>query len=917
MSQSNIAMDGKKPQRGLFRSIRTKLIVSFSLLFVAVLAMVKLIGIMGVPFTSYSGRQGEQRKEAFKNLNLIAALKKERLLRWMEERRDDIHVTATNDFTVSNVVQLRAVIHELAAESRDETELWRLVREEGAYKALVKYLDTIRNTYRVYDRIRVDDAGSGKVVVSTDDTDLGTDVSELSRFNEPLRTGAVYVSDIEISPQMAHPTLHFSDAIESQEGKVVAVLVMEVNTDDIIRPMLHTGEGLGERGEALLVNRDVKILTSLKHPLADGSIAEPLEYQIAAKPAVFAASGEEGIIESEDYRGEPVLSAYRHIRLNAEWGWGMVVKRDKTELFAPLRQDIIYSLFISLVGIFAIVGLTIVIASNLTRPMLSLSQTANQVAEGNLAVRVPVMTSDEVGMLATTFNAMVQRIQNWRKELEKQVRARTAELKESEERYRTLVETMNDGLTVQNEEYFLTYANDRFCEILGRPRDEIIGRSTADFHDEASRNKFMEQMPKRQKGESARYEITFVRPDGSNVHTIASAMPMFDDEGNFQGSFAVITDITERVRAEEELRLHSKIIANMAEGVNLVRASDGVIVYVNPIFEEIFGYGSGEMIGKHISIVNAPTEKNPEETVKEIMGILDETGEWQGEINNIKKDGTLFWCYVNVSMFDHPIHGRVLVAVQTDITERKQAAVEREVLIEELEAKNAELERFTYTVSHDLKSPLITIKGFLGLLEQDAAVGDTERMKADTTHISNAVDKMEQLLDELLELSRIGRLVNPSEKVSFDELVREALDMVAGRLADRDVEIEIAPALPAVYGDRSRLREVITNLMDNAAKFMGDQPNPRIEIGVRSDGEETVFYVRDNGIGIEPRYHEKVFDLFDKLEQQTEGTGIGLAIVKRIIEVHGGRIWVESEGAGQGSTFCFTLPDKNQATERE
>ncbi|MFQ6041308.1 MAG: ATP-binding protein, partial [Candidatus Poribacteria bacterium] len=229
-----------------------------------------------------------------------------------------------------------------------------------------------------------------------------------------------------------------------------------------------------------------------------------------------------------------------------------------------------------------------------------------------------------------------------------------------------------------------------------------------------------------------------------------------------------------------------------------------------------------------------------------------------------------------------------------------------------------ELERFTYTVSHDLKSPLITIKGFLGLLEKDMVAGDTERLKADTTYISDAIDKMQQLLDELLELSRVGRLMNPPEEVLLGELAREAVSMVSDRLAaERDVEIEIAPDLPVVYGDRTQLREVLENLVDNAVKFMGDQPDPRVEIGARRDGEETVFYVRDNGIGIAPRYHERVFGLFDKLEQQTDGTGVGLAIVKRIVEVHGGRIWVESEGIGKGSTFCFTLPDKSQATERE
>jgi signal transduction histidine kinase len=233
----------------------------------------------------------------------------------------------------------------------------------------------------------------------------------------------------------------------------------------------------------------------------------------------------------------------------------------------------------------------------------------------------------------------------------------------------------------------------------------------------------------------------------------------------------------------------------------------------------------------------------------------------------------------------------------------------------ELEAKNVELERFTYTVSHDLKSPLITMRGFLGFLEKDALAGNAERVKADVTRIVEATDKMQHLLEELLELSRIGRTMNPPQAAPFEAIAREAVELVHGRLAARGVQVDIAEGLPTVYGDRARLVQVVQNLVDNACKFMGDQPAPRIEIGQRgaqadNDGKPILF-VRDNGIGIEPQYHDRVFGLFSKLDAQSEGTGIGLALVKRIVEVHGGRIWVESDEPGQGSTFCFTLPAAN------
>lgn len=249
-----------------------------------------------------------------------------------------------------------------------------------------------------------------------------------------------------------------------------------------------------------------------------------------------------------------------------------------------------------------------------------------------------------------------------------------------------------------------------------------------------------------------------------------------------------------------------------------------------------------------------------------------------------------------------------LQRLNRELSERQRAEEIQKKLIGELEQKNAELERFTYTVSHDLKSPLVTIKGFLGMLKKDMEQGREDRLQKDMERIEEAAEKMGILLSELLELSRIGRIANPSEEFDLGKLTRDALETLDGRLRARNITVLVSPDLPIVCMDRSRMSEVMENLIDNAAKYMGDQPNPLIEIGTRESETEIIVYVRDNGIGIEPRFHGKIFGLFEKLSADGEGSGIGLAIVKRIIETHGGRIWVESEGLGKGSTFFFTLP---------
>lgn len=258
-------------------------------------------------------------------------------------------------------------------------------------------------------------------------------------------------------------------------------------------------------------------------------------------------------------------------------------------------------------------------------------------------------------------------------------------------------------------------------------------------------------------------------------------------------------------------------------------------------------------------------------------------------------------------------NARLFESQQHELAERIRIEEEREELIRELEERNAELTRFNYTISHELKTPVVTIKGFLGSIEKDLKDKNYERAQDDIYRVSNATDKMQETLFDLLELARIGHIVNPPEKIGLSNLAQEALDTVDRQLQihSRNISVNIASDLPIVLGDRTRLREVLENLITNAINYMGEQKSPQIEIGIRH-GKEPVFFVKDNGMGIKQEYHEKIFGLFEKLDSASEGTGVGLALIKRIIEMHGGEIWVESEGLGKGSTFCFTIPGRGE-----
>ncbi len=372
------------------------------------------------------------------------------------------------------------------------------------------------------------------------------------------------------------------------------------------------------------------------------------------------------------------------------------------------------------------------------------------------------------------------------------------------------------------------------------------------------------------------------------------------------------TEIAERKQAEESLRRSEAqlrlVTENMADAISQIDAQYQ-LVYVSPSIQRVFGYAISDLLEQSVF-----DHIHPDDTSHVLQHLIMAQDVLAASIRIEYRyqhaAGHYLWVESEVRLLYAQAEFAGAVLGTRDISSRKQFEIDREALIEELESKNADLERFTYTVSHDLKSPLITIRGFLGFIEQDVKSGAPARFNADLARIVQATTQMQRLLDELLELSRIGRLSTKRENVSLTHIAQEAVELVQGRILARGVQVDIAPDMPVVYGERARLVEVLQNLVDNAVKFMGDQPEPRITIGAlgAEDAGLPIFFVQDNGIGIDPRYHARVFGLFDKLDARSEGTGIGLALVKRIIDVHGGQIWVESEGDGSGTTFFFTLP---------
>lgn len=373
-----------------------------------------------------------------------------------------------------------------------------------------------------------------------------------------------------------------------------------------------------------------------------------------------------------------------------------------------------------------------------------------------------------------------------------------------------------------------------------------------------------------------------------------------DQQGRVTDIYGVLIDIS------GEKQLHEQLRAGEANYRMLFEANPHPMwvfdldtldfLAVNNSAIKKYGYTREEFLAMTIKDIRPPEDLGRlKEIITSKTGGLDHTGTWQ----HITKDGRKL--AVEVTTHDLTFEGhRAEVVLAHDVTERLRAEL---ALLE----RNAALEQFHYTTSHDLRTPLVTIETFLGFLEQDLDKSDRHQVDNDLQHIRTATRRMEALLDDLGKLL----LTKDSEAavaIGYNNLTEEICRLVAGPAQQRGVELLSHPSSLTLNGSRNHLFQVWQNLLENAIKYMGDQTQPMVEIGVEKSAEAVVFYVRDNGIGIDKKNQDKIFGLFDQLDINSSGSGLGLALVKRIVELYGGRIWVESEGAGQGSCFHFTLP---------
>ena len=375
-----------------------------------------------------------------------------------------------------------------------------------------------------------------------------------------------------------------------------------------------------------------------------------------------------------------------------------------------------------------------------------------------------------------------------------------------------------------------------------------------------------------------------------------------------------LREARDKLEIEVAERTQQANLLNLTHDAIFVRDMGFVITYWNLGSQELYGWTAEDAIGKQSHQLLQTVYPTP---LDDVRAELMRTGRWEGELERTKADGTHVIVASRWSLQrDERQRPLTILETNNDITERKRTEEAIRKLNEDLEKRtvelasiNKELEAFAYSISHDLRAPLRHMAGYAELLQKHAASILDEKSRRYMTMILEAAKRMGDLIDDLLAFSRIGRAETQKTIVSLEQLVKEALSEVQQETDGRKIDWRIG-ALPNLYGDRSMLRLALVNLVSNAVKFSRKRPQAEIEIGC-TDGkqEEIVVFIKDNGVGFDMKYVNKLFGVFQRLHrtEEFEGTGIGLATVQRIIHRHGGRIWAEGL-VDKGATFYFSVP---------
>jgi PAS domain S-box-containing protein len=504
--------------------------------------------------------------------------------------------------------------------------------------------------------------------------------------------------------------------------------------------------------------------------------------------------------------------------------------------------------------------------------------------------------------------------------LEKRVQEKTREIVEKEKQYRFLLENMREGIQVIGVDWRYLFVNRSVLQQVKHSSEELLGHSMMEKYPGIENTELFQVLERCMRERTSQiFENEFTFPDGTKSCFELSIQPVPE------GLFILSMDITERKKAEQAIVASEetrRLIMNAAQDAIVCIDSSSLVTVWTPQAEKTFGWTEQEVIGKNISDIIIPPQYRESHTNG--MANYLHTGEGPVlnkliEITAINKAGTTFPVELSIVPF-YQNSKTFFCGFIRDITQRKKAQEEIQQLTDsleqkviertaQLEASNKELDSFSYSVSHDLRAPLRAIDGYARILQEEYGDKLDREGRRLTKVITNNAQKMGQLIDDLLAFSRLGKQHIVKVDIDMNTLVHSIVDKLISEENKKSIEFDIKPLLNA-GGDSSMVRQVMINLISNAVKYSGKKEKPVIEIGSYKENGSINYYVKDNGAGFDARYTDKLFNVFQRLHgaNEFEGTGVGLAIVHRIITRHGGKVWAEGK-VNEGAVFYFSLPD--------
>jgi PAS domain S-box-containing protein len=568
-------------------------------------------------------------------------------------------------------------------------------------------------------------------------------------------------------------------------------------------------------------------------------------------------------------------------------------------------------------------GVSSVLQRRVTEPILALVRSARMVSErADLSVRAPKTSGDELGLLTDSFNLMLARIQEQSEERKR--------IEDSLAFLAAIVQSSDDAIIGKDLKSQVLSWNIGAERMFGYTAAEMLGQPISNLLAPDRPDEEAQVMDDVKRGQIRHFETVRLRKGGQPIEVSLTISPIKNAKGAVVGVSSIARDITERKRAQEALERHASVLREQAQMLDLAnvmaRDLNGSIILWNTGMEKMYGWSKDEALGKnshHLLHTRFP------EPLEAIMATLHREGRWEGEMVHFDRRGHQLsvasqWV-LHTDAQGKPV---AILEVNNDITERKRAEeevrrmnIELEQRVEartaQLTATNQELEAFTYSVAHDLRAPLRHIDAFSRILADDFASGLPPEARRYLENIRNGSRNMSQLVDDLLNLARVGRQELRRKAIPLGGLVNDVVSDLKRETEGRHIEWHIRQ-LPTVECDPGLMKQVFANLLSNAVKYTRPRKKSVIEVGSARANGGTAIFIRDNGVGFNMKYVDKLFGVFQRLHraEEFEGTGVGLATVDRILRKHGGSIWAEAS-VDKGATFYFTVPGLEHSNHKD